>query len=229
MCLSDETYFTITQIFDQYLASPKRDNSPLDQNLLHKIAIVCIFIACKFQEVCPISIVLATTDLGHSKYLQEDLLDFELKILDAIEFRIKPSSIYTESSLALQYLLSSERLSHSINSKIQKQIQETLLVLCKIHTFFPLFTRSQQKYQSLALLRLAITLSAEIPPSQKHKASKKSEYLKDELLQAFKNKYIPDRDVRLEVKLSYNMINKAYTWLKKDSSLYKSLFPSQNE
>lgn len=69
------------------------------QDLLHLLGITAIFIACKYHEVSPLSVILVEKELGHKQFSQREILSMEREILQTIQYHIPTRSLMIEANL----------------------------------------------------------------------------------------------------------------------------------
>jgi len=60
----------------------------LSMNDMHLIAIVCLFIQSKINEVAPISLSKLLKNIGHGKFAKKDILSAELLILAKLKYQL---------------------------------------------------------------------------------------------------------------------------------------------
>lgn len=66
--LEVKTLFQAVFIMDKYLFGTWDNRQGYSKTYLYLVGITSIFIASKYEEVCPLSVVLAERDLGHNKF-----------------------------------------------------------------------------------------------------------------------------------------------------------------
>ena len=76
----------------------------MDSDLLYLIGLASVFIACKHEEVHPLSVNLVVDTLGHKKFSKMQVLVMEQKILEALQFTIPKTSLFEEVIIKLRFL-----------------------------------------------------------------------------------------------------------------------------
>lgn len=84
LALEEKTIFLSIFLMDKYLLERWDPKQGYSKTFLYLLGIVCILLATKHEEVCPISVKLAYKDLGHCKFSEQMILDMELEVLISI-------------------------------------------------------------------------------------------------------------------------------------------------
>jgi len=94
--ITDETFFKTIMLFDNYLGKVKNEIS--DPKELHFIAVVCFFIAFKFEETKVITLEFLETNLLNNKYTRKEISTKEIEILLTLNFKVNFPSVNTFSN-----------------------------------------------------------------------------------------------------------------------------------
>lgn len=95
LSLRDETLFLSVNIFDRTIFIFK---GKLRKYELHLIGLVCLYIACKYEEVNPI-LLTNLIRITHGKFTKQDIISTEILILQKLSFKL--SKDYFMDSLYL--------------------------------------------------------------------------------------------------------------------------------
>ena len=87
LMLSDLCYFIAVEIFDSFLEKSTEPGNIFVERT-HLIAVICIILATKYQEIKYISIEIAHKYICHEKYKISEFKDYEIVILKALKFKI---------------------------------------------------------------------------------------------------------------------------------------------
>ena len=82
-CSETQTFFICVEIFDNFLSKTK---NILNNSHVHLIGIASMFIASKFEDLCPIQMYHAKEKIGHNKFSAESIKEKEKEILQNIDF-----------------------------------------------------------------------------------------------------------------------------------------------
>jgi len=86
-----QTFFLSVHYFDLYLSLHK---SSLNDNNVHLLGIVCMFLASKIEDLCPFQMYHTKVKIGHGKFSEKEIKDKEKDILKIIEFKLVTATTY---------------------------------------------------------------------------------------------------------------------------------------
>ena len=79
------TFFLAVEIMDNYL---QKTNKIYNENDMHLIGMVCIYMASKMEDIIPLHMVHIKTKIGHDKFSQEEIIMMERNILKNLDWDI---------------------------------------------------------------------------------------------------------------------------------------------
>ena len=86
-----QTFFLCVHYFDLYLSLHK---NILNDNNVHLLGIVCMFLASKIEDLCPFQMYHTKVKIGHGKFSEKEIKDKEKEILKIIEFKLVTATTY---------------------------------------------------------------------------------------------------------------------------------------
>lgn len=86
----DQTIFLTITYMDAYLYKCKKE---LQNENIHLIGLVCLFIASKMEDMYPIDMKSLVSRIGHDKYSQNEIKRKEIDILNTLSYRLSDSTI----------------------------------------------------------------------------------------------------------------------------------------
>ena len=79
------SFFLSVEIMDNYLQKTKKIYY---ENDIHLIGMACIYLASKMEDIIPLHMVHIKTKIGHDKFSQQEIIDMEKDILQALDWDI---------------------------------------------------------------------------------------------------------------------------------------------
>lgn len=113
--LKSETNFKAVQIFDSYLSKTKEVMEQVED--LQFVAVVCLNLACKFEEVNCNYLNFMRTNLLDRKCDKAEFIDAEKKVLKTLNFKLNSPNFFDFNLIFLQ-LAVNEMISLKISEKI---------------------------------------------------------------------------------------------------------------
>jgi len=98
--ITQETFFKAITIFDKYIS--KLTTEIIDPNKLQFIAVICFFIAYKFEETGVMTLDFVESKLLHFKYTKKDIVAQETNILLTINFKLNFPTINTFTNIIIE-------------------------------------------------------------------------------------------------------------------------------
>lgn len=99
--LKNETFFQAVSIFDFFLSKTTKNLENFEE--MKFIAIICLSISCKFEEInCNYLIFFHENLLDKNKYSIKDLISKELEILQILNFNINFPNFYSFNNIFIQ-------------------------------------------------------------------------------------------------------------------------------
>ncbi|CDW78948.1 UNKNOWN [Stylonychia lemnae] len=83
-----QTFFLAVQIMDRYFMEKYKLKQILHKSDLHEIGLVSMHISSKYEDVIPIFMSQILKDAGHNRFKQQDILQRERDVLQALGFKI---------------------------------------------------------------------------------------------------------------------------------------------
>lgn len=88
--MSEQTLFVSVNLLDRYFKNSKK---PLQSSELHLSGMVAMFIASKYEDICPLLMRTVINKIGHGKFTVKDVTQRELEIFRVLEFRVGAPTI----------------------------------------------------------------------------------------------------------------------------------------
>jgi hypothetical protein len=79
------TFFLAVEIMDNYL---QKTNKIFNENDIHLIGMVCMYMASKMEDIIPLHMVHIKTKIGHDKFSQQEIIMLERDILKVLDWDI---------------------------------------------------------------------------------------------------------------------------------------------
>lgn len=84
----DQTLFLAVSILDRYIQALEMRKEVFKSSDLHITGVTCMFIASKYSDVQPLLLKTVFNKIGHSKIPAEAIVATEMKILQALGFKV---------------------------------------------------------------------------------------------------------------------------------------------
>ena len=85
------SFFLAVRVMDCYCVRTRRCLEPEE---LHLLGITCIFVASKFEDVCPIGMKVLQERIAHHKFTRQQIKRAEGEILATLDFRLALPTVY---------------------------------------------------------------------------------------------------------------------------------------
>ena len=84
----DQTLFLGVGIMDRYIQALELRGEVFKTSDLHITGVSCMFIASKYHDIQPLLLKTVFNKIGHTKISQDAIVATEMKILQALSFKI---------------------------------------------------------------------------------------------------------------------------------------------
>jgi len=128
--LKNETLFKAISLIDYYLSKSSKKILRIEE--IHFIGVICLNIACKFEEInCNYLIYFKENLLEKGIYEKDDLIKMEIEILKTLQFKINIPNFYQFNNSLMQIAINNlfnnnDGAEIKDNLKIQKFLNELL-------------------------------------------------------------------------------------------------------
>ncbi len=100
--ISQETFFKTIVLLDKYISMLTVEIT--DPEKIHFIAVICFFIAFKFEETGAMNLEFLEEKLLHNKYSRKEIVAKETEILLTLNFKLNFPSVNTFSNIIIENL-----------------------------------------------------------------------------------------------------------------------------
>ena len=133
------SFFLAVEIMDNYLQKTKK---VYDDNDIHLIGMVCIYMASKMEDIIPLHMIHIKTKIGHDKFSKEEIIKMEREILKILDWDILLITNYdtVKTFLSDFYVNNREMINNLKMDIICYDLEIISFFLCKLiclnETFF---------------------------------------------------------------------------------------------
>ena len=128
MKVAQETFFKAIILFDKYISKLTHEITNPPQ--IHFIAVICFFIAYKFEETSVMILDFVITKLLHSKYSKKEIVTQETQILITLNFRLNFPSLNTFAKIIIEKIkISNLHINQSQQPSKQNNQNEQCFIL----------------------------------------------------------------------------------------------------
>ena len=114
---TDMTFFVAANYMDTYFA---RTDVKHELNDLHLIGVASMYVATKYEEICPLRIGVMQSKISHGKFTKEEIKGKETDILAALNFECSPVTILNFIEVGIETMKLREVLSESLYTHLAK-------------------------------------------------------------------------------------------------------------
>lgn len=158
---TDMTFFVAVNYMDQYF---KRTNIKHELNDLHLIGVASMYVATKYEEICPLRISVMQSKISHGKFTKEEIRNKETQILQALNFECSPISILNFLEVGLELLKLKETLSESLYTHLSKL---SVYIAKMIMHEYDLLNKYSQSEFAVACIYIGLKIVQQLDPSFK--------------------------------------------------------------
>lgn len=179
-----ETFFLSVQIMDQFY---EKTDEVLENERVHLLGMVSMFIAAKFQEINKIRMWELVQKIGQKEFKEEEYKNMERKILKTIGFEnLIQSSTYEFLQTYFYDFVHNSNLTSQKEKQFFKLIKETSIFLSKVILHYEKFYKFDFCYKAIGCIIAAIMIVKE----------KKADLCSNEILSTLFNwiKFLDDKN-----------------------------------
>jgi len=82
------TYFLAVRIFDKYLVAKQRAGVVLENKDVHKIGVISMYVASKFEDVFPLHSKIVSEKIAHGTITQKEIVAIEQEFLHLFDYQV---------------------------------------------------------------------------------------------------------------------------------------------
>jgi hypothetical protein len=122
--LDDRTFFLSVAVMDKYIQLEKTRLNPSE---LHSIGVTAMFMASKFEDLCPLSLNSVYAKIGHEAVSKEKILSLERRIFQTLKFNLSMVTCYD----VLMILIENMKV-RGFERRMKNSVMEKATFLCKM-------------------------------------------------------------------------------------------------
>jgi hypothetical protein len=115
-----KTYFLTVGYFDKYLIAQSRSGVSLNDSHVHKIGIISLYLASKFQDVNTLKSKLIIEKIAFGKHTRKELIQGETEMLKTFDYQVNIVNHYDLLETYMTMLLHKLRVSARQNENSAK-------------------------------------------------------------------------------------------------------------
>lgn len=82
------TYFLAVTIFDKYLVSKAHNGQSLANKDVHKVGVISMYLASKFEDVFPLHSKVVSEKIAHGTISQKEIVALEQQFLQLFDYQV---------------------------------------------------------------------------------------------------------------------------------------------
>jgi cyclin A len=158
---TDMTFFIAVNYMDMYF---QRTAVKHELNDLHLIGVASMYVATKYEEICPLRISVMQSKISHGKFSKEEIKAKETDILQALNFECSPVTILNFLEIGIESLKLKETLSDSLYTHLVK----LSVYIAKMVTHeYELLNKFTQCEFAVACIYIGLKIVQQLEPSFK--------------------------------------------------------------
>lgn len=158
---SDMTFFVAVNYMDLYF---QRTATKHELNDLHLIGVASMYVATKYEEICPLRISVMQSKISHGKFTKEEIKTKETDILQALNFECSPVTILNFLEVGLEVLKLREVLTEGLYNHLAKL---SVYIAKMIMHEYGLLNQYTQSQFSVACIYIGLKIIQQLEPSFK--------------------------------------------------------------
>ena len=161
---TDMTFFIAVHYMDMYFQKTAVKH---ELNDLHLIGVASMYVATKYEEICPLRISVMQSKISHSKFSKEEIKAKETDILTALNFECSPVTILNFLEIGMETLKLKEALSDSLYTHLAKLSVYIAKMVMHEYELLAKFTQSEF---AVACIYIGLKIVQQLEPAFKIEA-----------------------------------------------------------
>ena len=151
------SFFLAVEIMDNYL---QKTNKIYNENDIHLIGIVSIYLASKMEDIIPLHMVDIKTKIGHDKFTQEEIIMMEKDILTILDWDILLTTTYDSIQIFLSdfYVNNRNMINNLKMDIICYDLEIISIFLCKLLCLHEAFFNDNKCIKAISIIIAAFVI-----------------------------------------------------------------------
>lgn len=158
---TDMTFFVAIYYMDMYF---QKTIVKHELNDLHLIGVAAMYVATKYEEICPLRISVMQSKISHGKFTKEEIKCKETDLLQVLSFHCSPVTILNFLEIGIESLKLKDILSEALYNHLNKL---SVYIGKMIMHEYELLSKYSQSEFSVACIYIGLKIVQQLEPTFK--------------------------------------------------------------